>query len=94
MGAERIGAVIRQFSDRFGWADDAEITVEANPEDLTEDFCRSLRGFGVNRLSVGVQSLDDRVLRAVGRTDSATVFRAFESAFSAGFANVNADIIV
>jgi coproporphyrinogen III oxidase-like Fe-S oxidoreductase len=48
----------------------------------------------VTRLSAGVQSVDDRVLRTVGRAGSESVFRGLEAAFSAGLTNVNADIIV
>ena len=93
-GVARIGAVIRQFSDRFGIAEDAEITVEANPEDLTPEFCRALLETGVTRLSVGVQSLDDAVLATVGRKDAKSTLAGLKSAFDAGFANVNADLIL
>ena len=50
---------------------DAEITLEANPEDLTPGAIRDLRDAGVNRLSIGVQSFTDRKLRALGRAHSA-----------------------
>ena len=93
-GVARIGAVIRQFLERFGMAEDAEITVEANPEDLTPEFCRALLETGVTRLSVGVQSLDDAVLATVGRKDAKTTMAGLKSAFDAGFANVNADLIL
>ena len=50
---------------------DAEITLEANPEDLDPEVLARLRGAGVNRLSIGVQSFNDRKLRALGRAHSA-----------------------
>lgn len=49
---------------------------------------------GVTRLSVGVQSLDDEVLSAVGRKNAQTALEGLKNAFEAGFANVNADLIL
>ncbi len=72
----------------------AEITVEGNPESLSIDKMRSIHAYGVNRLSVGVQSLLDKNLKAVGRLhDSALALKALESAASV-FDNVSADLIV
>lgn len=87
---ERLEAVIGSF--RF--APGAEITAEANPEDLTPELCRQWKAMGVTRLSVGVQSLDDAVLATVGRKGSDATLRGLSNAFSAGFANVNADLIL
>lgn len=74
-----------------------EFTVEVNPEDIVtrgEDFLRSLRGLGVNRISMGVQSLDDEVLRWMGRRhDAATAVRAFHMLREAGFGIISVDII-
>ncbi len=72
----------------------AEITVEGNPESLSNDKMHALRSLGVNRLSVGVQSLLDKNLKAVGRLhDSALARKVLESAASV-FDNVSADLIV
>ena len=74
-----------------------EFTVEINPEDVVErgvGFLRSLRGFGVNRLSFGVQSLDDNVLKWMGRRHNAqTAVEVFNMAREMGFDNISLDII-
>lgn len=90
----RLSAVIKAFADRLGVARDCEITAEANPEDLTPEYCRELLAAGVTRLSVGVQSLDDAVLASVGRKDAEKALTGLKNAFVAGFANVNADLIL
>ncbi|HEX5692060.1 MAG TPA: radical SAM family heme chaperone HemW, partial [Roseiflexaceae bacterium] len=72
-----------------------EVTVEANPGTvLGRDYLRELRGMGVNRLSMGVQSLHDPTLKVLGRIHTADEARAsFEDARRAGFDNVNLDFI-
>jgi oxygen-independent coproporphyrinogen-3 oxidase len=73
----------------------AEVTVEANPGTvLGRDYLRQLRGLGVNRLSMGVQSLHDPTLRVLGRIHTAAEARAsYEDARRAGFENINLDFI-
>ncbi len=74
--------------------DSTEWSVESNPASLDADVARSWREAGVNRLSVGVQSFDDDVLRWLGRLhDGNGARRALDAARSAGFENVNADLI-
>lgn len=71
-----------------------EVTLECNPESLDRDKAALLLDLGVNRLSIGFQSLDDRVLAWFGRVhDAAASFRAFESARAAGHTNVSVDLI-
>jgi oxygen-independent coproporphyrinogen-3 oxidase len=74
---------------------DAEVTVEANPGTvLGRDYLRQLRSLGVNRLSMGVQSLHDPTLRVLGRIHTAAEARAsYEDARRAGFENINLDFI-
>lgn len=73
---------------------DAEWTVEANPGTLSEDKLRLLRVFGVNRLSLGVQSFDDNLLRFLGRIHNSAEARwAWQQARRAGFDNLNLDLI-
>ncbi|MDQ2996931.1 MAG: radical SAM family heme chaperone HemW [Chloroflexota bacterium] len=73
----------------------AEVTVEANPGTvLGRDYLRQLRSLGVNRLSMGVQSLHDPTLRVLGRIHTAAEARAsYEDARRAGFENINLDFI-
>jgi oxygen-independent coproporphyrinogen-3 oxidase len=78
-----------------GFRDSAvEITAECNPESLDLEKATSLRDLGVNRLSIGFQSLHDEVLSFFGRVHTAEdSFRAFEAARAAGFEAVSVDMI-
>ena len=72
----------------------AEITIEANPGDLDAVACASILGQGVNRLSIGVQSLDNSLLHLLGRRHQAPeAIQAFQTARQAGFDNVNLDLM-
>lgn len=72
----------------------AEITIEANPDDPTVDYLRAIRESGVNRLSFGVQSFDDAMLRKLGRRHGgAKAIEAFGFARQAGFDNVSIDLM-
>ncbi len=72
----------------------AEITIEANPGDLDAAACAGILGQGVNRLSIGVQSLDSGLLNLLGRRHQASdAVQAFEAARQAGFDNVNLDLM-
>ena len=73
---------------------EAEITLEANPGDLGDAACRALLRQGVNRLSIGVQSLDNGLLQLLGRRHTAEeAIGAFTTAREAGFDNVNLDLM-
>lgn len=76
------------------WRADAEWTVEANPETVTDDVARVLAGAGVNRVSLGCQSFDPVLLKALERWhDPASVPRAVERLRAAGIENLNLDLI-
>ena len=73
----------------------AEITLEANPETVTEDSLRAFREAGVNRISFGVQSARDSQLKTLGRPHTAKQARAaFSAARRAGFENISGDIML
>ena len=70
------------------------VTLEANPEDVTPDAARAWRAAGINRLSIGAQSFDDRVLAWMHRThDAAATGRAVDAARAAGIENFSLDLI-
>jgi len=72
----------------------AEVSLEANPGDLSVAHLRSLRTLGINRLSLGVQSFDDAMLRRLGRRhDAATATNAFRQARVAGYDNLSVDLM-
>jgi len=71
-----------------------EFTIESNPATVSADKCKLLRDFGVNRISMGVQSLDEKLLDRLGRIHSREmVFRSFDTLRKAGFDNVNLDLM-
>jgi oxygen-independent coproporphyrinogen-3 oxidase len=73
---------------------DAEITLEANPDDLSTNTLAAFRSLGINRLSLGVQTFHDPFLKYLNRTHSAdTSIRAFRLAREQGFTNINLDLI-
>ena len=75
-------------------AEELEITVEANPGELDAQHLAALRAAGVNRLSLGAQAFEDRLLRALGRNHTAAAIPAAVSAArSAGFEAVSLDLI-
>jgi len=72
----------------------AEITIEANPGDASLKYFQALRKSGINRLNVGVQSFDDKVLKFLGRRHSSKeAIDAIEAARAAGFDNLGIDLI-
>jgi putative oxygen-independent coproporphyrinogen III oxidase len=84
--AELVGSIPR--------AADAEVTVECNPDDVTAEMLGTYRAGGVNRVSIGVQSMSPHVLASLGRThDPANVERAVASVRAAGIPSFNLDII-
>ena len=87
----RIVDGLRRF---FDLSQVEEITLEANPEDLTLDYLAALVALGFNRLSIGVQSLDDKVLKMLNRRHTAQqAVEAVENANRAGFRNISVDFI-
>lgn len=71
-----------------------EVTLEANPDDLTPGYLATLRKAGINRLSIGVQSFDDRVLKWMNRRHTAKqAIEAVKSAREVGFENLTIDLI-
>jgi len=71
-----------------------EITFEANPEDLSKDYLRVLKSFGINRLSIGVQSFDENLLRYMNRAHSKErALHCIEQAYAEGFEHISLDLI-
>lgn len=93
--AKSIGAVLNRVQRSFHLLPDAEITLEANPESLsTRAQVREYLSAGVNRISIGVQSLDDRQLEMLGRPHrAAEAVRAYYAAREAYCGNINLDFI-
>jgi len=86
--------LMKNLRRHFHFAPDTEFTIEANPDDITREKLRLWRELGVNRLSLGVQSLDEAELRFLGRRHTAGQARqSLELARAAGFDHVGVDLI-
>ena len=89
-----ICSLLETVTGAFGIGSDAEITLEVNPASFTVEKGRAYLESGFNRLSMGIQSLDDSVLKTLGRLhDSKGALASLDAAFDAGFTNVSADFI-
>ncbi|RNC66296.1 MAG: radical SAM family heme chaperone HemW [Desulfuromonadales bacterium] len=89
-----VGTIIDGAARLFSLDPSAEITLEANPGTVTASSLAGYRAAGVNRLSLGVQSFDDRMLARLGRVHTAREAReAFDLARRAGFDNIGIDLI-
>ncbi|MGH8455586.1 MAG: radical SAM family heme chaperone HemW [Stenotrophobium sp.] len=89
-----IACVLEETAKRLRFAADIEITLEANPGTVDEAHFKDYRAAGVNRLSIGVQSLNAAHLKALGRIhDPAQAHRAVDIARRAGFDNLNLDLM-
>ena len=89
-----IAELLRMIKKAFNIASDAEITIEVNPSSVTTEKLAEYREAGFNRISLGVQSLDDEVLKTLGRLHDANgAWDAIEKIKNAGFTNISADLI-
>ncbi len=86
--------IITTLFSSFSIAPDAEITIECNPHSLSSHFCHAMLSAGVNRFSLGVQSLHDTELQFLGRLHSAQqALQAFRLLRECGVTNISADLI-
>lgn len=91
---EHIVRLLEAIRSRFTVLPDAEVSIEANPGTVDRSRFAVLRQAGFNRLSIGVQSFDDHLLRLLGRMHSAQeAIRSYEAARAAGFENINLDLM-
>lgn len=94
LSGDELAGILQTLRNTFQITPDAEITLEANPEQLTPEYCRTLRDLGINRLSIGVQSFQDPVLRFMGRRHTANqALEAIRNAAAAGIGNISIDLI-
>jgi oxygen-independent coproporphyrinogen-3 oxidase len=94
LGADGVARLLDVIRRRVTLAASAEVTLEANPDDVTSGAARAWRGAGVNRLSIGAQSFDDGVLAWMHRTHAAhQVARAVAAAREADIVNLSLDLI-
>ena len=89
-----IGEILNHIRRKFQIADYAEITIEVNPGTADRNKLQAYRTYGINRLSIGLQSPDDRELKILGRIHNYEQFlETYRSAREAGFDNINIDLM-
>ena len=86
--------VFISLKQHFNLAQVQEITIEVNPDDITAEYLHNLKAVGFNRLSIGIQSFNDRILNFMNRRHNATqAIQAVKFAQKVGFTNISIDLI-
>ena len=94
LSVEMIEAIIGAVRESFAIESGAEITIESNPKTLTPQKLKRYRMAGINRLSIGLQSFDDDILRSLGRAHNVEDFMEnYRMARKCGFDNINIDLM-
>lgn len=92
--AKGIAAIIHAIKEAMTPLPSLEVTIEVNPDSASLDKLKGYKDAGVNRLSIGIQSFDDRILKTLGRPHTAAqAAAAMDAGRKAGFANIGADLI-
>ena len=79
----------------FEFSQDSEVTIESNPNSLTLEKAKTYFSSGINRISIGAQSFNEEILKRIGRIHKKDdIYRAIENARSAGFENINLDLML
>jgi oxygen-independent coproporphyrinogen III oxidase len=91
---DQLAYIFSAIHKSYQIAANAEITVEVNPGDIAQVYLRKLRNMGVNRLNIGIQSFDEKILKFLGRRHSSReAITAIDEARQGGFDNVGIDLI-
>jgi len=94
LSLKQLRDILTRVQKTFDLIADSEITVEANPADLDQPSLESMREIGINRINIGIQSFDDKVLAFLRRRHSAKqAISAIEISRKAGFQNIGLDLI-
>ena len=92
--AHLLEKIMNTLYETFEIAPEVECTIESNPEQLSFEYLLTLKKLGFNRISIGIQSFNDNILRFLGRTHSGKdALLAIENAQKAGFENISIDLI-
>lgn len=94
LSAKEIDTIIKSIISNYKVNHNPEITLEANPDDITTGHLKDLKEIGINRLSIGIQTFDDQMLQFINRVHrSNDALASFDRARKAGFGNINIDVI-
>ena len=95
LNPEYIKNILQEIKSSFKILDDAEITIEINPGTVNEEKLKKYKEYGINRLSIGLQSANDKILKNIGRIHD---YKQFEETFffarKCGFKNINVDLMI
>ncbi len=95
IGADNIGKIINCAKEYYIISDDAEITVECNPSTVDEEFWKKLASYGVNRISLGMQSAVDNERKKLGRfSDRNQILSVISDARKYGITNISLDVML
>ena len=93
--SDKIAEIIFEIKNDFKLFKEVEITIEVNPGTITENKLKKYRECGINRLSIGLQSANDKILKEIGRIHNYMDFeRTYKLARKVGFKNVNVDLMI
>ncbi|MEZ5023880.1 MAG: radical SAM family heme chaperone HemW [Chitinophagales bacterium] len=94
LSRSEIEFILEKLRQHYDVSSTVEITLEANPDDLTKSYLTDLKEAGVNRLSIGIQSFDDDLLKYMNRAHTAEEsWAAIQNSLTAGFESLNIDMI-
>jgi oxygen-independent coproporphyrinogen-3 oxidase len=94
LSPQQLETILARIRENFDLKSNSEITVETNPADLNQSYLESIRQIGINRINIGIQSFDQKVLNFLGRRHSLTqVISAVEASRKVGFHNMGFDLI-
>ena len=94
LSEKEITSIVTTLNDNFVLDENCEITIESNPNSLTMEKLKCYLDLGINRLSMGIQSMDDKILKTLGRIHTASEGKeAYYLARKAGFKNINLDLM-
>lgn len=89
-----LGSILNEIYEKFNLEQEAEISIEVNPGTVSLKKLEAYRRMGINRLSIGLQSTDDRELKTLGRLHNYAQFlETYQAAGNAGFDNINIDLM-
>ena len=94
LSATQLGEIINFIKSKIDFSLIEEFTIEVNPDDVTYDYIKECITFGINRVSMGIQSFVDEELKIINRRhDSSQAIKAIETIKSAGISNISIDLI-
>ena len=94
LSIKELSLLLESLRDVYQWDKEVEFTLEVNPDDITEIYLRSIKDLGINRISIGIQSWSDRILKTMNRRhNSLQAEKAINYILDAEFKNISVDLI-